>query len=177
MAKQTQREKLDIFLFQLYLENEIIADYEESVRALFKECKSADERKLISHIISKTRVLSERQINYALRSMALKIIEYAGDDQTAVVAVSMSYDPDSSQAVAHLIKTFLGNHNNITLFTTIPLFLKKLTSFKRCVLIDEFSGTGKTIVQRFTIISKDAEARGAWNWNKSCPDVFNGKSL
>ncbi|MDP4006704.1 hypothetical protein [Methylobacterium sp. NEAU K] len=159
MSSNSRKAKLDNFLFSLYLENEILADYEEGIRALFNECKKATEKKLIEHIVSKIKVLSERQVNFALKSMANKIIDYAGSDPTALVATSASFDPDSSQAVVQLIKPMLRDYSNVEIYNSVPQFLRKLTSYKKCILADEFSGTGKTIVQRVNVISKDSANR------------------
>lgn len=162
--------QIDEFLFDLFFRREVLAEFEGQIRDLFDICKSKDEVDLLSHTLERMIVLSQTQYLQTLEKMILHI-KTSIDDGTplAIVAMSWGNSPDSSQLLAQMLKKDFRTNKNVKFFNSVPEYMKKNnpSDFPKFVLIDEFSGTGKTIESRLNSIM----ARGRESHTELCPHV------
>src|SRR4051794_19697412 len=95
------------FLFKLFIDKEILSEFEESLAALFEMCADADEAALIEHIAAELVVLSQKQLVFALKSMGASIVQRSEGKNTAVVATCMDGTPDSSHMIVQMLKPII----------------------------------------------------------------------
>ena len=81
--------------------------------------------------------------------------------RTRIACVTMDADADSSQAVNWLTKPLLQQlgYGAATLLNSVRKIGDKAEGYDNTVLIDEFSGTGKTILNRINHTKKAIDAR------------------
>lgn len=150
--------QLDAFVFQKYFSNEILYDYDKPIRDLISVCDSAEKFALIEHILDNIKIYSDTKIGFAVNFIKNKIIaEVEHEHRVAIVATAFDGDPDSSQNILYKLKPLMREHKNIDLYSYMPKYLTKASEYNRVFIIDDFSGTGKTIIQRYKTIKKRAK--------------------
>jgi hypothetical protein len=160
-SKLTEKD-ITNFLFRFFLENETYDIYDEKLRDLFSLCTSEDEFFLIRHAINNLLIISPGRVS-SLTSKLVEIIKEEAKKYKSFALVAMAYDdqPDSSQLVLQLIKPQLMGVSNIKFFNTIPNYLKKtnIIDHPNYLLVDDFSGTGDTVLNRIKHIEDNAKSR------------------
>lgn len=157
------KKEITNFLFKLFLEKENLGNLDREITELFTLCKSDDEYFLVKHAIQNLFIVSPGKVS-RLTSRLTSLIKEKSIENDALALVAMSYDdqPDSSQQVLQLIKPQLIGVKNVKFFNSIPNYLKKdnIVNFPNFMLIDDFSGTGKTVINRVKHIRDNAKSRG-----------------
>lgn len=149
------------YIYRLFSEHETLHGLEKEIKSLFDLCQSDHEFQIIRHVLSNLNYLSQPRYLYLVRLMVDRIIELSEDDHSwAVVTCAYDHNPDGSQRLLQDMKPFFRRNREIGLFNNLTLFLRKMLEYDRFVLIDDFSGTGGTVVRQFNHILKDAQARG-----------------
>ena len=157
-----EEEEINSWLFDLFLRREILADYEQPMYALASMCRSREEFELIMHSAEKLVVLSEAQHSKQIQRMTKFIRENIIKDQSiAIVATAWGEQPDSSQQLVQRLKVHFRGSKNVMFFNSVNAYEKKdfMSNFPKFVLVDEFSGTGDTIIKRLTHLSHQAKSR------------------
>ena len=77
------------------------------------------------------------------------------------MATTADYEPDSAQLMLQLLKPLLPAHGwaNVKLNNNFTRSFKHLAEYPVVVLIDEFSGTGKTLLSRIKSLKSEAQQR------------------
>jgi hypothetical protein len=157
-------DSVEAWLFDLILRREILGDYYESIKEITRICKSDDEYAVVKHLVENLIVLSSPQFAKQIDLLVASInkIGEKGDKEIAVVAMAWDDKPDSSQHLVQVLKSRFDRYSKVRLFNSVPSFCKKnnIETYPTYVLVDDFSGTGKTIDTRLAYIEKAAEARG-----------------
>lgn len=145
----------------LFLENRLLSYFEEEINHLFAICQNDEEAALLRHTLSKMSIVDHTQLSYGLRAMAEHAEELA-KQYGGLAVVAMAYDSgaDGSQLVLQMLKPLLQRGAPIELFNSVPSYLRKMKEHPNFLLVDDFSGTGSTILNRVTHIDKDAKSRG-----------------
>lgn len=151
------------WLFELLLRREVLEEFEEAIRELVKLCRTEEEFRTLSHTINNLIVLTSGQMDRYLNLMAAHIKNEIDDGSPlAIVAMAWGNEPDSSQAVVQMLKPKLRRMQNIKIFNSVPEFEKKthVQDYPKFVLVDDFSGTGKTAEIRLNHITNHAKGKG-----------------
>lgn len=154
MAIESKREYQ--WLFDLIKrQTTMLSGKDASLSELYHLCDDDSQRLLISDLLIRFDCIDDDLYNMALRSIAKKIAELKYDvSELAVVAMSMDSAADSSQAMLNDIKIYLtdacgSNVQTINKFSRIQKAFKR-EGKKHFVVIDEFSGSGQTVLNRYT---------------------------
>lgn len=151
-------QNFDDWLFDLYVENAGLAVSGEAIRGLIDICKNESEVEVVKHILNEIDLISKEKFQNTINLMALRLGELSKQyHNMAIVAACYDNDADSSQYVLHKVKAKIPYSKKIAYFNSVPTFLKKITSYDGCIIIDEFSGTGNTIINRVKHIKSDAK--------------------
>lgn len=151
------------WLFDLFLRREVLSDYEAPVLELVALCQSRPEFELIKHTVEQLIVLNSSQVSTQVFSMAEHIKKsIRKGEKTAVVAMAWDDHPDSSQQLVQMLKSRFDRGDSITIFNSVPALTKKdrIDEFQHFFLVDDFAGTGETVVNRYNHLLKHAKSRG-----------------
>lgn len=155
------RAEAEEWLFELFLRREVLGEFEEQVLELVDLCQSRDEFDLIKHTVEKLIVLNAGQLSTQVFEMANYIKKLCDGKPTAVVAMAWDDKPDSSQQLVQMLKSRFTRGDPIRIFNSVPAFTKKdhVDQYEQFILVDDFSGTGKTVENRYNHLVKHAKAR------------------
>lgn len=157
-------DNVEAWLFDLILRREILGDYYESIKAIASMCKSDDEYAVVKHLVENLIVLSSPQFARQIDTLVSKINEVAETSEKEIAVVAMAWDdkPDSSQHLVQILKSRFDRYSKVRLFNSVPSFCKKnnVDMYPTYILVDDFSGTGKTIAARLRYIENHAKALG-----------------
>ncbi|MCL6307768.1 hypothetical protein QQL38_00480 [Pseudomonas syringae] len=143
---------------------------DELEHVLFSECQCNTSRQLISEIIGRFLYIN-REDNYRLiDSLANEIIaEYSDlESSTLITAMGTGSATDSSQLVAYTLKPIMEkkkwrHHAIINDFGAVYRQYKK-TKHNHIVLIDEFVGSGQTVLGRVDSIRTQLKNAGVHDY-------------
>jgi len=150
------------WLFDLFLRREILSEFETPVLELVALCQSRPEFELIKHTVEQLIVLNSSQVSTQVFGMVDHIKNnISKGKKTAVVAMAWDDKPDSSQMLVQMLKSRFDRSDPIEIFNSVPSLAKKdrIDNFKHFVLVDDFAGTGSTVVTRHNYLTKHATNR------------------
>lgn len=157
-----KEDEISNWLFDVLLRREVLEDFEKPMSSLAKMCRSRDEFELLAHTIEKLVALSQKQFTKQIISLVGHIKKLiVGEQQIAIVAMAWGDEPDSSQQLVQLLKTYFHNERRVRFFNSVNNFEKKdhIQTFPRFIIVDEFSGTGKTVIGRVNHLYKHAKSK------------------
>lgn len=132
---------------------------------LANECDSEDKRSLLIELLDRFLYLSSDEFQKKLEELAESIVTdpELADASTQVVAMAADSSSDSSQLILYGIKSILERcgwckYKNINIFSKAYASYKKLGgTHYNIVLIDEFVGSGSTVISRVSEIKRQFE--------------------
>lgn len=144
---------------------------DELEHVLFSECQCNTSRQLVSEIIDRFLYIN-REDNYRLiDSLANEIISKYSDREssTLITAMGTGSATDSSQLVAYTLKPIMEKkkwrrHAIINDFGAVYKQYKK-TKHNHIVLIDEFVGSGQTVLGRVESIHTQLKNAGVQDYS------------
>lgn len=155
--------ELESYILSLLIRRGEIDGFETAIRELLTGCSSSDEFDVIKHVLENVLIIGTDRLARPIKALAERIVdEIVNNGPTAVVAMAYDSSPDSSQMLVQMLKPAMRGQSNVTLLNTVPSYLKKDISleYTNCILIDEFSGTGRTVKNRIEYIQKDLASKG-----------------
>ncbi|MBB3945701.1 hypothetical protein GGQ73_001636 [Rhizobium skierniewicense] len=158
-----KKEEIESWLFELILRRDILGYYEAEVRELAGLCKNQSEFSLLKHILEKVVIVNETQLQSAIERMAEGIKSQLKEDQkAAIVAMAWDDSPDSSQQLLQRLKVQFHSWKNIKFFNRVPSYVKPsvMKEFSTFILIDDFTGTGSTVLSRMNYVMKAGAGSG-----------------
>jgi len=149
-------------MFSLTKSQPWLADKYEALRVLlYDDCQNEDEQKLMLELLERFVHITPEKFNELIKELVLEIItDDITSETTQLVAMSGDYYSDSGQFVLYGLKLELERqgwreHLTVTNFQRSPREFKKHGEVHtNIVLIDEFVGSGKTVVSRVTRLRK-----------------------
>ncbi len=151
------------WLFHTFLNNEILSEFEGQIIDLLNMCSTDGEIDVVKHTIEKLNVMTYDQMHLHLIEMAKYASNICGDEENIAI-VAMAYDSaaDGSQLLVQMLKPIIRNKKNIKIFNSVPSYVKKgkLETYPKFILVDDFSGTGNTVLNRLKYIEDTALDRG-----------------
>lgn len=155
-------EEIGDLVFRVSLERSDLEDYDVEISDLFRACRNQTEVDVVKHLLEQLHIPTLDQIPAKLNAMADVARELIKDDQgLAIVAMAYDGSADGSQTVIQLLKPKLGRGKNHKIFNSVPQYLKKggVDKFPRFLLVDDFMGSGQTVLNRIKEIESNAKSR------------------
>lgn len=156
-------DEINRWLWDLFLRREALAYLEQPMFALASLCRNLDEFELVMHSVEKLVALSEAQFGKQVNIMSKYIKDNILDERPlAIVATAWGEKPDSSQHLVQRLKLPFRNIHNVEFFNSVNAYERKdfMERYPRFVLVDEFCGTGNTIINRINHINNNAKSKG-----------------
>ncbi|MGQ0510524.1 MAG: phosphoribosyltransferase-like protein [Betaproteobacteria bacterium] len=141
-----------------------LQEKEAELGSLLAECSNTAQVELIHQLITRFQFLHAEDIENCFKKVADQIASgwALPEAETQVVAMSFDDEPDSGQLVLQILKPIFARKKwKPRLTITVPRALKYLRERANLILVDEFSGTGRTVTNRITYIRNEAASRGA----------------
>lgn len=147
---------------QAILHADELDDFAEEIAELFRMCSSSDCVSIVVHLLRHLHLVTLDQIPSKLEGMA-KVATQLLEDGRNLAIVAMAYDgsADGSQTIIQLLKPKLARARNLKIFNTVPNYIKKggIDNYPRFILVDDFTGSGQTVLNRLKYISNKAAER------------------
>ncbi|MDD1794338.1 hypothetical protein LRP50_14460 [Enterovibrio sp. ZSDZ42] len=145
----------------------------ELEKLLFSDCQTADEQELILELLERFTHVSGEKFIELINTLVEDIATDPDleDSTTQIVAMTGDYNADSAQFVTYALKMPLERvkwreHITVTNFQrAYKEFNKHGKRHKNLILVDEFVGSGRTIVGRVAQIKKIFRENGIEDLN------------
>ena len=139
---------------------------------LFDECDNDLTRELIIELINRFEYLDNERYQLLMREIALEIVTEPNlfEQSTLISAMSIGSDADSGQAIIYSLKLLLQEQNwtkhkfvndALHVFKTF----KSNAQLKDIIIVDEFIGTGKTVLGRVKSIKEQFDRAELHDYN------------
>ena len=139
---------------------------------LFTECSRDELQELIIDLISRFEYLPQNKYTMLLDDLALGIVTEPGlnDTNTQLVAMAPDSNADSSQEVLYYMKVKLQqlgwlNHKLVNRYDASIRTYKKSPKHKNILLLDEFVGSGNTVLNRVTRIKSQFAEKNIFDYS------------
>lgn len=155
-------EEIGDLVFKISLKRSDLEEYDEAIADLLRVCGNRLEIDVVTHLLEQLHLPSLDQIPAMLNSMADVARELLQDDQRlAIVAMAYDSSADGSQTMIQLLKPKLGRSKKHRIFNSVPQYLKNggIDEFPRYLLVDDFMGSGQTVLSRVKEIESNARGR------------------
>ncbi|MEZ8503455.1 hypothetical protein AB6D08_19280 [Vibrio splendidus] len=157
--------KLNIFkiIFKLTKKQPWLEDRSEELEKLiFEDCKTAEEQELILELLERFTHVSHKEFSQLTNSLVEDIVTEPNltDATTQIVAMTGDNSSDSAQFVLYSLKPLFEKwkwrqHITVTSFQKAYREYKKQGGkHSNIILVDEFVGSGKTIIGRVQTLKK-----------------------
>jgi hypothetical protein len=151
-------------VLQLYSSQPWLIPREEELLDLIELGEVSSHQSLIFSLLKKFHCVNEGQLSELLSSIAEFIVDSSGFEEATTQIAALTYDnsADSSQSVLQWLKLHIyrmGWHDA----EMVNNFGRSLTMASRgreqIVYVDEFIGSGKTVISRMEYFAKNAAVR------------------
>jgi hypothetical protein len=131
---------------------------------LLGSCENDEEIHLVSETLKLFSYLTNESFNLYINDLASKVVNTDGLSEDNTVFSAFTFDgceADSGQQIVQCIKSVLpklgwGNPKTVNLCTRIP---RSINSHPNVFLVDEFIGSGQTILGRINYLEKEIAKR------------------
>jgi hypothetical protein len=150
-------------LMALFRKHDWLSSRAEVLTALmFDDCASHDEQTLIADLISRFKYVSAPEFVEKMNDLVLGIVTMPdlNPKETIIAAMAGDGSPDSSQALVQNIKVKLQRNGwgEALIVNTFGQIYRKSKdegfARKNVILVDEFIGSGKTVIGRVAEINR-----------------------
>ncbi len=145
-------------IFSLVLRQAWLAKHEAEIERLFLECDSAAQVDLISDLLHRFTYLDTDKEESAVSTIADWIADLGFEGSIIqVVAMSAGDDADSGQAVLYALKPQLVRRGlvDVQMVNAFGRAQKNVAERPIVILVDEFVGTGRTVIGRVTTMARE----------------------
>jgi len=139
---------------------------------LYSDCRTDEERKMIFNLLPNFLYLSGDQFSGSLRRLAEGIVEDQryNDATCQIVAMTIGSEVDSGEFVLYSLKRHfqrLGwtQHKLVNRCDRAYRTYRDSPVHKNIILVDEFVGTGRTVVGRIELIERVFNENGITNFS------------
>ncbi len=146
-------------------------EYEsEALLELWNICDLGSEQDLILNLLERIKYLNSRDVDQQCKEIAKKIIFdwNLKPENTYLVATSKNSDADGSQSLLQLLKNKFAPNTGWTeknFINSLPIGAYKIINNDNIILIDDFIGTGDTIIRKIEWVRKKLFQRGINQYN------------
>lgn len=145
-------------LFKLHIRQPWLADRQDRISAMWDELDNEEQADLVVELLSNFKYLSSSCESDAVSSIADRIVGLGVDPSIIqVVSLSADDDADSGQAVLYGLKGILADRgfSDVRLVNRFGRAQRYVEERRHVILIDEFVGTGRTLVGRVESMKRD----------------------
>ncbi|WP_139791230.1 phosphoribosyltransferase-like protein [Chromobacterium violaceum] len=144
-------------VFNLAIEQKWLSGKLDALKSLlFEDCLNSEHMDLVIELLGRFRYVYPDDLASRINDLVLEIITTPeiNPDNTIIAAMAADSSPDSSQYLVQLIKPKLSEYGwgGVEIVNTFAAAYRKSKSDgffrKKVVLIDEFVGSGKTVISR-----------------------------
>ena len=140
-------------LLRLLVDSPWLQAREEAVYELLnQECRGPHQRALICELLTRFRYFDGDDHRNAVGDLIAHIVDNWAleESRTLIAAATRDDDPDSGQMIVQIMKPFLAekNWNHAKLLNRVTRCAKHIRHRPNVVIVDEFAGTGHTMVRR-----------------------------
>lgn len=157
-----------ITLTNLHLEYEWLRYESEALFELWCLSDNIDQKNLIKLLIINFCFIDSRKLNDGCKTISTHIerIWNLNADSTYLVATCDDRKPDGSQMLIQNLKNkFSKNWRESNFFNSITIGANEIKDFSTIVLVDDFIGTGDTIMRKLKYLIETIEKRSLRNIN------------
>lgn len=159
--KSHHARKVSRLLFELYFSQPWMRDREKQIKDIVSRLNSDEEIEYFLSFAKRFTYVDSARIPLVIDQMAEIIANDTNfsPDETQIVATAYDSQPDSSQLILQQIKSRLPQHgwSSAKLVNQTGKIFSNLKTHFQVILIDEFAGTGSTILNRIDYIMKSAK--------------------
>lgn len=144
---------------KLFFNNPWLGKHEEAFNELVEACDTFDEQLLIFDLLDRfnyvkiddMKVHLENIVKYIFETLKLPI------DKTQIVATTVDTAADSAQMIIQFLKPIFAKlgYRDVKIVNSIRDSVRNVIKYPNVVYVDEFVGTGKTMVRRIRDFSKN----------------------
>lgn len=148
-------------IFSLVVKQAWLADYVNEVGSLFRECEGEEQVELVSDLLDRFTYFCTAREESTIAAMADHIVSLGiSSSLLQVVAPSADDDADSGQFVLYALKAELAKRRfgQVQLVNVYGRAQRYVQERPNIVLVDEFVGTGKTLLGRLTTMIREFRA-------------------
>lgn len=159
------REKLSRAAFQQVFELQITQEWlqeqetHEALLDLISLCGDLEEQQLVCELLSRFEYVDSKALSAYLRELVNTILDHwkLDESSTQIVATTMDSEGDSSQSLIHALKPEFkrAGWDNARTVNMMGRSVSYLKSHPNVVLVDEFVGTGQTMISRVCWLKKE----------------------
>ncbi len=162
LKKHINKEDLNE-IFKLYSKQSWLFDKEDNFLELLLLCEKAEHKKLIIQLLNDFHYLNSKVLANYLNLIADFIITDSGfsEDSCQIAAITYDDEADSSQKILDYIKMplFKQGWDNFKPVNRYGATIKNFNEGRnQIIFIDEFVGSGSTILGRIKILKNDIKA-------------------
>lgn len=147
-------------LFDVCMKHHWLLQKKEALsHLLFVDCTDTDSRNIVLQLIDKIKYISDMEYNSLLKSLAQNIVQTESDpNNVQLVAMTGDSGADSAQAVLYSLKSIL-EQNDWEGYLLVNRYdhsykesQKRNFQHKKIILVDNFIGTGDTVLGRIRML-------------------------
>lgn len=159
MAKRS-RDEYDWLMRVIATQREMLSGRTDALSELYEMCDSENQLALVSSLIERFSYINSERYGQLLSDMANYIFNIGyPENEIAVTAMEFKSHSDSSQGILQDLKVPLAiafGHrvNDCNIFRKDDLAKNYKKNCRHFIAVDEFTGTGSTIVQRYSLFKK-----------------------
>lgn len=152
-------------LMELTLKYNWLVDESEGLTELWNMCDSEDQQLLVESLISRFKVINSTEIKNLGNDVYKHITTNwkVRAENTLIVAISDNWEADGSQLFIQLLKNKFANEDdwsNHNFINSLPIGANKAKKGTTLILLDDFVGTGNTIIRKVNGVRKILTKRG-----------------
>lgn len=147
-------------IFSLYAKQSWLCDKEDDLLELLLLCETSEYKKLVINLLNDFHYLDSKALGTYLNLIADYIVTDSGFSQNTCQIAAITYhdEADSSQEILNYIKMplFKQGWHNLKSVNRYGAVVKNYNEGrKQIIFIDEFVGSGQTILGRIKILKND----------------------
>lgn len=154
------RDEFDWIYGMISSQRELLTGGTDALSELYRICDSEEQLNLVTSLINRFNYIDANRYANLLEQMADYIFQIGyPENEIGITAMTIKMDADSSQEILQHIKVQLGlkfGHRVLdsNLLTEENLIRNYQLGCRHFIAVDEFTGTGSTIVERYNRFKK-----------------------
>jgi hypothetical protein len=151
-------------LVKLYQDRPWLSDLHDRVMDLMSMCEDLEEQLLISSLLRRFKLVTGSELNGCFARIAAKVVEewHLPEESTQIAATTWDNSADSGQFIAWGLKEPFAERGwqSVPMTNTCGGAVKYMPGRPNIVLVDEFVGTGRSLVGRIEWLKKALASEG-----------------
>lgn len=133
--------------------------YQDPVSELIAFCENREERAIVYDLLKRFTFIDYGEQASHCGVIVKKIVQEWNlpEEETQIVAITKDSDPDSAQLVLQMLKGPFARYgwNEVKMVNRFGKAISNLRKYPKIILIDEFIGSGATVLSRIEELRKE----------------------